>query len=342
MRPIDFLWCAFSFLIMQSSGRMLLPLNAPADSPIYVNPKQYEGILRRRRARAKAERENRLAKGRKVRSPLLSTSPHLRPWQLPPAIRSNIADPPIFHGRHWLTGDISACQPAAVSSRVSPPPRDAPGKRLRRALPQHEERRGRERQRRRQDGSSGAACAPRHVSWLRASTGAGARQRRQQPALPLPEQHLQPVRLRGVKHLRPPRRPSEPPPPVRRHGAAPPGAVLLHPAAGHHGWWPRRGCRHLLLQVGRQRRLLRAPQGVNRGGHGYSDGRPSPRWLAVCRQIILGCSAMGCKPPHHLPTYPCPWNSYSAGFQGSCDAGAPPYACNIVYPKALLLGTACW
>jgi nuclear transcription factor Y alpha len=63
------------------AGRIMLPLNLLTDDvPIYVNAKQYHGIMRRRKSRAKAVVQNKLAKRQK---PYMHYSRHLHAKRRP-------------------------------------------------------------------------------------------------------------------------------------------------------------------------------------------------------------------------------------------------------------------
>ncbi|KAK1411010.1 hypothetical protein QVD17_37553 [Tagetes erecta] len=71
----------FSAYGPQIKGRVMLPLNLGSDDgPMFVNAKQYNGIIRRRRSRAKAEMANKALKSRK---PYLHLSRHLHAMRRP-------------------------------------------------------------------------------------------------------------------------------------------------------------------------------------------------------------------------------------------------------------------
>lgn len=65
----------------QHMGRLKLPLNLTTDKgPIYVNAKQYHGIIRRRQCRAKAKLKNKVFK---VHKPYMHESRHLHALRRP-------------------------------------------------------------------------------------------------------------------------------------------------------------------------------------------------------------------------------------------------------------------
>ncbi|KAK4272663.1 hypothetical protein QN277_021183 [Acacia crassicarpa] len=65
----------------QVPGRLMLPLNLTSDDgPIYVNAKQYHGIIRRRQSRAKALLQNKFTKRRR---PYMHESRHLHAMRRP-------------------------------------------------------------------------------------------------------------------------------------------------------------------------------------------------------------------------------------------------------------------